>query len=234
MTTIKENLENIRIRAQKAAINAGRDPLSIRLVAVSKRIDISAIKEAYNAGQTIFGESYLQEAKDKIETFRPAGAEWHFIGHIQSNKAKDIVSCIDMVHTLDSLKLAKALNRYAAEKGKKLAVLIQVNVGEELQKSGVLPRQADELVCSLQQLSNLKLSGLMTMPPYKSNQEEVRPYFHALREMAEKFASQGYFHNNEQYELSMGMSGDFEVAIEEGATLIRIGTAIFGNRSPRP
>lgn len=232
MQPIKENLINIRKRVESAAINAGRDPQSVKLVAVSKRIPVSAIRQASMAGQVIFGENYMQEAKEKLIQLQDRKVEWHFIGHIQSNKAKDAATHMDTVHTVDRLKLAKALNKYAAENNRQLSVLVQVNVGEELQKSGVLPAHAESLIKSICHFSNLKVTGLMTMPPFKADPEEVRPYFRKLRELGEEFAAKEYFSNNENFDLSMGMSGDFEVAIEEGATLVRVGTAIFGPRPP--
>ncbi len=231
MNQIVENLQKIRKRIDDAATSCGRDPRSIRLVAVSKRIPLAAIEQASTAGQIVFGENYMQEAKDKIEKLKDSKIEWHFIGHIQTNKAKDAATLFDTIHTLDRLKLAKALNQYAEQSARKVSVLVQVNVGKELQKAGVLPDQAETLLKSLQDFPHLEVNGLMTMPPYKSDPEEVRPYFRRLRQLADDFAAKGFF-STPRYELSMGMSGDFEVAIEEGATLVRVGTAIFGQRPP--
>ena len=230
MTNIKENLTIIRSNIKQTALRVGRNPDDIRLVAVSKRMPADYVKQAMEAGQKIFGENYLQDAQKKIEEMGP-GPEWHFIGHIQSNKAKSVASLFDMVHTVDRLKLAKALNSHARSMGKTLSVLVQVNVGQEIQKAGIQPDEAEELLKTIQQFDCLHVKGLMTMPPYKENVEEVRPYFRALRELAEELTRKGYFYRKEKVELSMGMSHDFEVAIEEGATLIRVGTAIFG---PRP
>ncbi len=231
MLQIKENLLRIKQRITEAALRSNRNPEDIRLVAVSKRMSLGKIEDAAQCGHTIFGENYLQEAKEKIEQFQ-GNVEWHFIGHIQSNKAKAVASLFDYVHTVDRLKLASALDKHAGQLNRKLSVLLQINVGEEVQKAGVLPGDAEKLIQTMQTLPNLKVCGLMTMPPLKNDPEELRPYFRQLRQMAENFANKGYFASGSQFELSMGMSGDFEIAIEEGATLIRVGTAIFGQRPP--
>ncbi|MBC8316377.1 MAG: YggS family pyridoxal phosphate-dependent enzyme [Desulfobulbaceae bacterium] len=230
MEDINSNLESLYKKIAAAALRVHRNPQDIRLVAVSKRMPAHFVKTALACGQKIFGENYLQDAQKKIEEIGP-GPEWHFIGHIQSNKAKNVVSLFDMIHTVDREKLARAINSHAGKIGKKTSVLVQVNVGKEEQKAGVLPEQTEELLKKLQQFDCLLVKGLMTMPPYRNNPEDVRPYFRALREIAEQYTPKGYFHQPDKVELSMGMSHDFEVAIEEGATLIRVGTAIFG---PRP
>lgn len=232
MTDIETNLNSLWNKIEDAAVRADRNPKDISLVAVSKKMPANFVKSALNAGQRIFGENYLQDAQKKIKEIGP-GPEWHFIGHIQSNKAKSVASLFDMVHTVDRLKLAKALDGHARRMGKILSVLVQVNVGQEIQKDGVQPSEAEELLKTIQQFDCLHVKGLMTMPPYKENVEEVRPYFRTLREMAEEFTRKGYFYQKEKVELSMGMSHDFEIAIEEGATLIRVGTAIFGPRPSR-
>lgn len=229
MPAIKENLEKIRERIATAALRAGRDPQSVGLVAVSKKIDSRLIEEAIACGQTIFGENYMQEAKEKISRLQ-AAAQWHFIGHIQSKKAKDAAVLFDLVHTVDSLKLAKALDKHAGLAGRTLSVLVQINVGGETQKEGVAPELAEELLAAMGELANLRVRGLMTMPPFMDNPEDVRPFFRTLRQLAEHFAAKGYFDRSDGFELSMGMSGDFEVAVEEGATLVRVGTALFGPR----
>lgn len=228
MTNIKENLYHIQEKIHRTCLRSGRDPDTVRLVAVSKKQPVEAIMEAMAAGHTLFGENYVQEAQEKIE--RIDGARWHFIGHVQSNKAKTVAALFDCIHTVDRLKLAKALDKQAGALGKVLTVLVQINVGEERQKSGVLPEKAEQLLTELRAFANLRVRGLMTMPPYKSDPEEVRSYFRTLREMADNFRDKGCFAGPESYELSMGMSGDFEVAIEEGATLVRIGTSLFGPR----
>lgn len=229
MTTIAENLQNIRARINAAAVRAGRDPESVRLVAVSKRVSLERLLEAVGAGQTLFGENYLQEADLKIKALSPE-IDWHFIGHLQSNKAKHAAELFGTVETVDRFKLAVALDKYLAEKGRRLSVLLQVNVGGEVQKAGVLPEGAEELLRRVNELPNLAVRGLMTMPPYFEDAEDVRPYFRQLREMADDFVEQGLLGQHGPLEVSMGMSGDFEVAVEEGATLVRVGTALFGER----
>jgi hypothetical protein len=229
MSAIKENLEKIKARIEAAALRAGRDPQSVRLVAVSKKIAPPLIEEAMAWGQTLFGESYMQEAKEKISRL-PAAAQWHFIGHIQSKKARDAATLFDLVHTVDRLKLAQALDKHAGLAGRTLSVLVQINVSGEAQKEGVAPAAAEALLAATGELPNLRLRGLMTMPPFMDNPEDVRPFFRTLRQLAEHFAAKGYFDRHDGFELSMGMSGDFEVAVEEGATLVRVGTAIFGPR----
>jgi pyridoxal phosphate enzyme (YggS family) len=191
---------------------------------------IEAVKEAYLCGQAIFGENYLQDARKKIEQLDDS-LQWHFIGHLQSNKAGMAAELFQVIETVDRLKIAKVLNRHAGELGKTLDILIQVNVGEEPQKSGILPDKAEELLKQIRPLPNLKIRGLMTMPPYGRDPEASRPWFRALKQLSVQLAEKELFDNNDSVELSMGMSGDFTVAIEEGSTLIRVGTAVFG---PRP
>jgi len=207
MGTVAENIEAIRARIRGAAQRVGRDPHSVRLVAVSKHQPLEAIREAMAAGQAVFGENYLQEAEAKI--------------------AAEIFDCIE---TIDRLKLAKALETRLAELGKTMPVLVQVNVGGEAQKAGVAPTEAGQLCRDLKQFPHLSLKGLMTMPPFVEDPEESRGYFRRLRVLGQELAAQGIFGRQGVVELSMGMSGDFEVAIEEGATLVRVGTALFGER----
>ena len=225
--SIARNLEEIRERMATAAAQAGREPDSVRLVAVSKIKPAQAVQEALAAGQVLFGENYVQEASEKIPKVG-GGPTWHMIGHLQSNKAKLCVSLFDAVQTLDRLKLAKALSRHAAELGKNLTVFIQVNVGAEEQKSGCTPQEALALAQGVARLPGLSLKGLMTMPPFFDDPERARPLFAKLRELAEVMAPE--LPPGCMTELSMGMSGDFEAAIKEGATLVRVGTAIFGSR----
>ncbi len=226
---IKDNLAAIHNRIQKAAAKANRNPAEITLIAVSKRKSLEMIKEAIAAGQLDFGENYLQEAKEKI-TVLSGQARFHFIGSLQSNKAKDAATLCDLIHTVDRLKLARELDKHAREANRTLPILIQVNVGREEQKGGVLPEEAEELIKKMQDFTNLEIRGLMTMPPYRANQEEVRPYFAELRELGKTLHQKGLIATTCSLELSMGMSGDFEAAIAEGATMIRVGTAIFGER----
>ncbi|MEW6660727.1 MAG: YggS family pyridoxal phosphate-dependent enzyme [Thermodesulfobacteriota bacterium] len=226
MTSIARNLEAVRGRIAAAARKTGRDPALVKLVAVSKTVDLERIKEARDAGQKIFGENYLQEARGKIEALGEA-ASWHFIGHLQSNKAKAAVALFELIHGVDSLKLARALDTAAAQAGKVQEILIQVNLGGEETKSGVPPDAAPALLREIARLPRLRVAGLMTMPPWFTDPEAVRPYFRGLRELRERLLQ---LQICPLPELSMGMSGDFEAAIEEGATLVRIGTAIFGRR----
>ncbi|MFH7320997.1 YggS family pyridoxal phosphate-dependent enzyme [Desulfurivibrio sp. D14AmB] len=231
MGTIADNLAAVRARIAAAARRAGRDPDAVRLVAVSKRVPTERLRQAIAAGQRLFGENYLQEAQEKIAEFDPAGElGWHFIGHLQSNKAKAAAENFTMVETVDRLKLATLLDRHAAMAGRVLAVLVQVNVGGERQKSGVAPEQAAELLRAMAGLPALRVMGLMTMPPWSAEAEASRPHFRRLRFLAEELTAQGLLGRHGKVELSMGMSGDFEVAVEEGATLVRVGTAIFGPR----
>jgi PLP dependent protein len=231
---LKENLENILNRIQITAINCGRNPESIRLVAVTKTVPANRIKDAIQAGVAIFGENYLQEARDKIRELSAYPVSWHFIGTLQSNKAKFVVKLFDMIHSVDSVKLAMEINKQAEKIGKIQDILIQVNVAGEAQKSGVSPEQAIEMLTEISRFKNISVKGLMTMPPYFNDPERVRPFFKQLRQLRDKLqkkfsdpSSAGHIGLDE---LSMGMTGDFEAAIHEGATLVRIGTAIFGER----
>lgn len=229
MSEIARRLKAIQARIAAAARRVGRDPAQVRLVAVSKSVGLEALQDAVAAGQRLFGENYLQEAKGKIAALGP-GVEWHFIGHLQSNKAKAAVEWFTLIHSLDRLSLAEALEAAAARRGKVQEVLVQVNLGGEASKSGVAPAAAAELLQALSRFPHLRVVGLMTLPPFFPDPEAVRPYFRALRELRDRLVAQG-LSDTGLPELSMGMSGDFEVAVEEGATLIRVGTALFG---PRP
>lgn len=220
--TVSEGLERVLERIRIAAARAGRDPSSVRLLAVSKRHSVEAIGEAYAAGQRDFGENYVQEMVAKAEALMPLeGLRWHFIGHLQRNKAKDVLRVGAVVETVDSERLARALAEQADRRGADVEVWLQVNVAGEERKSGCAPEDVEALIASIRSLPALHLVGLTTIPPFSEDPEASRPYFKALREMAERYGLS---------ELSMGMSGDLEVAIEEGATLVRVGTAIFGER----
>jgi len=225
VSQIAQNLAEVRRRIAAAAHRAGRDPAAVRLVAVSKTMPLELTRQAVAAGQRLFGENYLQEAQPKIEALGQAAC-WHFIGHLQSKKAKAVVALCELIHGVDRLKLAQALDAAAAQMGKVQDILMQVNLAEEATKSGVAPEAAPELLREISRLPHLRLMGLMTMPPFLAP-EAVRPYFQALRELRERLTD---LSGQPLPELSMGMSGDFEVAIEEGATLVRVGTAIFGSR----
>lgn len=229
MSSIRANLEEIRNRIGRAALRAGRDPERVRLVAVSKKVPAERLREAHACGQRLFGENYLQEAQDKIAELGP-GYQWHFIGHLQSNKAAQAAGLFDLVETVDRLKVAAVLDRSRAGSGRVLPVLLQVNIGREVQKSGVLPEAAADLLRQMKDLPNLAVRGLMVMPPFLDDAEAVRPYFRQTRELALSLAERGLLPSGDEVELSMGMSGDYEVAVAEGATLVRVGTALFGAR----
>ncbi len=226
---LKEKLENIKDRIRKTALTCGRDPNSVHLVAVSKTVPTDRVKEAIDAGVAILGENYVQEAQDKFNVLSMYPVSWHFIGHLQSNKAKYAVRLFDLIHSVDTLKLARELNKQAKKVNKVQNILIQVNISKEPSKSGADVENVASLIKDISILENLSVKGLMTMPPYFNNPEKVRPYFSALRNLRDHIrkALPGVVLD----ELSMGMTGDFEVAIAEGATLVRIGTAIFGERT---
>jgi len=225
MPTIKENLLKVMVRIEEAARRARRDPGGIKLVAVSKTVEPARIKEAIEAGVPILGENYVQEARKKIEEIG-RGVAWHFIGHLQSNKAKSAIHLFDMIHSVDNLSLAKELNRRAEEHNRTVKALIEVNLAQEATKFGTDEEKLFDLARVMLQLNHLSLEGLMTMPPYFDDPERGRPYYVKLRELRERMVREGI----PVKELSMGMSNDFEIAIEEGATYVRIGTAIFGPR----
>ncbi len=224
---VGNNLAAIRTRIAAAAARVGRDPSRVRLVAVSKRQPVAKIRVALEAGHNLFGENYLQEARDKVAAFPEA--DFHFIGHLQSNKAREATGLFSLIHTVDRLKVARRIAARAVELGIVQAVLVQVNVGREEQKSGVLPEDLHSLLVELRGLAGLEVRGLMTMPPAVAAAEEARPFFAGLRELADRAVAAGLL-DSHGIELSMGMSNDFEVAVEEGATLVRVGTAIFGER----
>lgn len=223
---IRDRLLRVQERIRAAAMRAGRDASSVTLVAVSKTMPVEAIRGALAAGVTILGENRVQEARDKIAALSGL-ATWHLVGHLQTNKAKTAVQLFEMIHSLDSLRLAEALDRSEQQAGKTVRCLVEVNLGGEESKSGTTEEGIRSLLEATERLTHLRIEGLMTIPPFLPDQEQVRPFFRRLRVLRDKLAGEG-FH---LAELSMGMSHDFEVAIEEGATMVRIGTAIFG---PRP
>jgi len=225
MSTVKENLLSVLEKIEKAARKAGRDPKEVKLVAVSKTVEVARIREAIEAGVTVLGENYVQEAQKKIQEIGKL-VSWHFIGHLQSNKAKYAVRLFDMIHSVDSIPLAEELNRRADQVGQAMTVMIEVNLSKEATKFGTDEEHLLNLARRIRETKHLSLEGLMTMPPYFDSPEMSRPYYVALREVKEKMAREGI----PLKELSMGMSNDFEIAIEEGATFVRVGTAIFGPR----
>ena len=229
MTSITERLARIRQEIETTARGCGRDPRTIELVAVSKRKPADMVKTAIDAGVSCLGENYIQEAVDKITTIGPTPAHWHFIGHLQSNKARFAVAHFDLIHTVDKLKLARELDKQAAKINKHQKILLQINIGEEATKSGARAQDIIALVREVSTLENLRLVGLMGMPPFFENPEKARPYFKAMTQIRTDIEKEKIA-NVEMTHLSMGMSNDFKVAIEEGATLVRIGTAIFGRR----
>jgi pyridoxal phosphate enzyme (YggS family) len=210
---------------EAAAGRSGRAASSVTLVAVSKTMPVEAIREAVAAGATILGENRVQEARDKITALAGA-AQWHLIGHLQTNKAKLAVGLFDRIHSLDSIRLAHELDRHAGDAGRRLRCLVQVNVGGEAQKNGALEEEVRPLLEAARHLPHIAVEGLMAIPPFLSDPEAVRPYFRRLRALRDELATDGF----PLPDLSMGMTHDFEVAIEEGATLVRVGTAIFGPR----
>lgn len=226
---IQERIHGIKTRIREKALQCGRSPDSVRLVSVGKKQTAPLVLHAAQAGANIIGENYIQEALDKIHDLEGAPISWHFIGHLQSNKAKQAVRHFELIHSVDSLKLALSLNREAEKIGKIQEVLIQVNLSEEMTKSGLERDAVIGLLQSIAPLPHLTIKGLMTMPAFFDDPEGARPFFKALRTLASRI-EQKRIPRVQMRELSMGMTGDFEVAIEEGATLVRIGTAIFGER----
>lgn len=227
---LRDRLDAILERMASAAHRSGRRPEQIRLVAVAKTQPAETVRDMVAAGAGIIGENYIQEARLKIDVLVDLPVAWHFIGHLQSNKAKHAVRLFELIHTVDSLHLADALNRQAGKVGKVQNILVQVNLGGETTKSGIAPTRAEDLVRAIAVLPHLSIKGLMTLPPFFDAPLQARPYFARLRRLSEEIASLRIV-NVTMEELSMGMTGDFETAIEEGATLVRIGTALFGERT---
>jgi len=230
MHDIAANLTRVRERIAAAAALSGRSPDDVRLIAVSKSHPVEAIAAAVRAGQHIFGESTTQEALDKMPAFHARALEWHFIGHLQSNKARFVPGQFHWLHALDSLKLAERLSRLAEEREARLQTLVEVNVTADPHKHGVAVPELPALLEQLLQadLPGIELRGLMTVGPYPATETEARAAFAALRQLRDRCRQQ--FGIEQFTELSMGMSGDFEPAILEGATMVRVGTAIFGER----
>lgn len=226
--SVSENLKRVRERIEKVASGARRGVGEINLVAVTKGVNAERIIEAAGLGVNAFGENYAQEFRDKRDFVEKAigrKVEWHFIGRLQKNKVK-YLDGISLIHSLDSASVAQEINKRAEKIGTNVPVLIEVNIGEEEVKGGIKSRRLDDFLAELSSFLRIEVNGLMTMPPFFDNPEMARPYFRKLRELRDRL--QERFPNLK--ELSMGMSGDFEVAIEEGATVVRIGTAIFGPR----
>lgn len=232
VSTVAENLEAIRERMQSACTRAGRDMAGVRLVGVTKTVPVERVREGVLAGLATLGENYVQEALGKIEALADMRVSWHFIGRLQTNKAKAVAPHFDWVHTVDRERLAVELDRQAKKLGKPLSVLIEVELGGEESKSGVSPEGLPALFKAISSLDGLHVRGLMALPPFFDDPEAARPYFKQLRELLDRLRDASP-EPGRLTELSMGMSNDFDVAIEEGATIIRVGTALFGARPPR-
>ncbi len=215
----------------QAAARAGRNPDVVKIIAVTKTVDIESIRKAIAAGATILGENRVQEAKAKITELREQipdlDVKWHLIGSLQKNKAKAAVQLFDLIHSVDSVSLAEELDKHASNTGKAQRILLQVKLADEAAKHGVEETDITGLLDRIMKLDNIALEGLMTMPPFFDDPEKARPYFKQLRDIADRAVRKGY----PVKELSMGMSNDYEVAVEEGATMVRIGTFIFGERN---
>ncbi|MFA4917701.1 MAG: YggS family pyridoxal phosphate-dependent enzyme [Thermodesulfovibrionales bacterium] len=225
-----ERIKDVYRKISSAVIRSGRNPFDVKLIAVTKTVPLERIKAAADLGLRVFGENRVQEAQEKIAACRSqcpdCAVEWHMIGHLQKNKAKTAVRLFEVIHSLDSIELAGLLNKHAEEAGKVQRVLIEVKLSPEETKYGVARENLMALVKSISGMKNLKLEGLMTIPPFFENPETARPYFRNLRYLRDEAEKKGF----KLPELSMGMTNDYEVAILEGATMVRIGTGIFGER----
>jgi len=226
---IQSNLKKIHDDIRAAAQKSGQDASRVTLIAVSKKKPPEMIQQAIDAGQKDFGENYIQEAMEKIDLLGRKSATWHFIGHLQSNKAKFAVKYFDLIHTVDKVKLAKEINRQAQKIGKMQEILLQVNISQETTKSGAKENEIVAIAKQVYRFDNLHISGLMCMPPFFDDPEDARIYFKRLKQISKDIEALN-LPNTSMTHLSMGMSNDFSVAVEEGATLVRVGTAIFGAR----
>jgi len=228
LSSISDSLSILRGRIAAASARAGRDPREVKLVAVSKNIDVERIVLAVEAGVRDFGENRVQEAAEKIPRVH-ADVTWHFVGHLQRNKAKDAVELFSLMHSLDSIRLARELDRRCEMADSTIDLLLQVNISGEATKFGVPPEMARDVLLEIARYERLRVRGLMVIAPYSDNPEDSRPWFSQARQLTRELGRLS-ISNVSMDELSMGMSGDYEVAIEEGATIIRVGTAIFGER----
>lgn len=227
---IAANIEKVRTRINEAAKRAGRDPGEITLMAVSKTMPAEAITAAFDCGITLFGENRVQELLEKLPKLDMTGRSVHLIGHLQTNKVKYIIDKVDMIESLDSLHLAKEIDSQAKKAGRIMDVLVEVNIGKEESKSGVFPEDLPDFIDQLSQFNNIKIRGLMAIPPFNEDKEKTRPYFAQMRKLFIDIGTKKSDNMNMSI-LSMGMSSDFDVAIEEGSTIVRVGTAIFGKRN---
>jgi len=225
---IENNLEEVRTDIKNACIKAGRKDFA-KLIAVSKTRPAEDVVKALEAGQFDFGENYIQEAMDKIDSIKRKDITWHFIGRLQSNKAKFAVKYFDLIHSVDSMKLAEEINKRAESAGKVQNILIQINTGKEEQKSGIMPEDAEKLFKEIIRFNNIKILGLMAIPPFGMEEEEAEKHFSLLQKTLINLNTE--FEDLKMTELSMGMSDDFHIAIKYGATMVRVGTKIFGERS---
>ena len=223
MPDVRDNLERVRERIARAAERAGRRPEDVLLIGVSKTVDVGRIRAGLAAGLRALGENRVQEAKSKVAELGRSAAAWHLIGHLQTNKVKDALELFDVIHSLDRIELAHELERRAATRELAVEAMVQVNVAGEPSKGGFAPDTVGQALEAIAKLAHVKVTGLMAIPPEAERPEDARPWFRRLRELAERHGLA---------RLSMGMSGDFEVAVEEGATMVRVGTAIFGARPP--
>lgn len=229
MSSIALNLLEINKRIQTACARVGRDAAGVTLIGVTKMVPLHRIREGIEAGIGTLGENYAQEASKKVQALSDLSVSWHFIGHLQSNKAKMVLEAFDLIHSVDRESLARELDRQAHKRGMRIPVLLQVNTGHEESKSGLPPKELLTFCERLATWEGLDVRGLMALPPYFDDPEEVRPHFRTLRELLDRLRERKPSPERLS-ELSMGMSHDFEIAIEEGATMIRIGTALFGTR----
>ena len=227
---ISDNLAWVKSQIAAAAQRAGRDPKNIRLVAVSKTVPVEKIIEAQKAGAELFGENRVQEALEKIGQLGQERFIWHLIGHLQKNKVKQIIGKFDLIHSVDSVPLAEMIDEKSRAQGQISRILIQVNISGEASKSGVSPEELESTIREVAKMAAVRVEGLMTIPPYSADPENSRPVFSRLCELRDRIAELG-IEGVLMHELSMGMSHDFTVAVEEGATLVRVGTAIFGDRT---
>src|SRR5262245_17330189 len=226
---LRERIPSVHDRIQRAALRAGRKPEDITLIAVSKTVDPALIQQAVDSGVDNLGENRVQEAAEKVDRVAAAGLRWHLIGHLQSNKVRQAAKLFDFIHTVDSIELATRLDRISAEIGRKPSVLVQVKLGDEPAKSGAAEEDLLGIIEALDRAASLDLRGLMVIPPLSESVDVTRRYFKTLREILER-VNQARPPARQLADLSMGMSGDFEMAVEEGATMVRVGTAIFGPR----
>lgn len=231
LSSLRERFANVCKRVEAAARRCNRSPDEITLIAISKTHPTETLRAAISLGMTDLGENRVQEAEEKIVELGRQAARWHLVGHLQANKARRAVSLFDVIHSLDSVSLAERLDRLCLEEGREeLPVLIQIDLGGEKSKTGIDPRELPQLLDATTACQQLRLIGLMTLPPYFEDPACARPFFKTLRELRDQLQQQGSF-GQRPGELSMGMSHDFEIGIEEGATMLRVGTAIFGERS---